>query len=605
MRYVFVEKEMDSLILNPDIFLEFNWNDIASNLSESYDYQRLDIIRAQVDKTESSEKNKICILLQNIFSMRLKPESINTPFEPLYVNHANNKRTAIIDDFSNDELTFLSKILPHIKDPWSKSRINDVLWLCLRPRNPDFARAAISAYVASDITPKKWIKEQGKEWERAVRLCLQINEREMLSTITNRMVDEIKVSTIDNKIITLCLAKLLFKLKIAKEHYQCIAEILIVHAKSLIEEREILDSRTYYELAGKMYETIENKELWVKCLVYYAETYELEGDNRNQGSDMAANSFYERALQAYRRIPKKYRQEYKVDLILKRLQGKIKTTGQETIENMATFSLPPIDIKEIVEKAISHVSEKPTLQLALLYFVGVNRITDYSKSEAEAKENLMEFSFRSLFETINMSNDGRVISKSNSTHLASGDEEIPIEIYNQMLSNFNLGLQLACESTILPALHRILQDFRVTRDFLELICYHSSIVPNDRVKLLASSLWFGFEYEFGIAIHLLCPQIEHIVRVKLKENGEITSTIDPDGIETENGLSSLMDNPKINDIFGKDLAFELKAIFTESLGSNLRNNTAHGLLDDDSSNNYPSIYAWWLALRLVLHAIVK
>lgn len=596
---------MDDSKINSDIFLECNWGDIASILSESYDYQRADIISAQLGKSESPEKKRVCILLQKVFSMRLKPESINAPFEPLFINYETQKRTAIIDDFSNNELEFLYEILVHIEDPWSEARLNDILWLCHKPRNPDFARVAISSYISSDISSLKWIQEQEKEWERAARLCLQLQEIDQLSVIISRVVSEIRNDSDDSKFMALRLAKFLLKLKIASDHYQHIAEILTTNAVSLKQEKDFYSSRAYYELAEKMYDIVDDKELWVKCLVNCAEVYELDGDERNIDSHMGANSSYERALQAYRKVPKKYRIEYGIDEILKRLQQKLTISGQETIDNMGTFALPPIDIKDIAEKAISHVSGKPDPQLALLYFVGVNQISEYSKLESDAKEMLSQFSFRSLIGSTQMSNDGRVVAKSPSIPLNSNASDNALAVYNQMLSNFNLGLKFTCDAAILPSLNRIVQEFRITRDFLEAVCFHSPIVPSDRVKLVASALWFGFEYEFGIAIHLICPQVEHMIRIKLKNNGESTSTVDPNGIETENGLSSLMDNPKIDEIFGKDLAFELRAVFTESLGSNLRNEAAHGLLSDDSTNSYAAIYAWWLSLRLVLHAMVK
>ena len=60
--------------------------------------------------------------------------------------------------------------------------------------------------------------------------------------------------------------------------------------------------------------------------------------------------------------------------------------------------------------------------------------------------------------------------------------------------------------------------------------------------------------------------------------------------------------PEVEKIFGKDLSFEIKALFCDALGPNLRNELAHGLLDDDSFQSIQSIYAWWMGLRLVFNA---
>ena len=62
-----------------------------------------------------------------------------------------------------------------------------------------------------------------------------------------------------------------------------------------------------------------------------------------------------------------------------------------------------------------------------------------------------------------------------------------------------------------------------------------------------------------------------------------------------------MDTPKAEKIFGRDLSFELKALFCDSSGSNLRNELAHGLLDDEACQSSFAIYAWWLGLKIVSH----
>ena len=49
--------------------------------------------------------------------------------------------------------------------------------------------------------------------------------------------------------------------------------------------------------------------------------------------------------------------------------------------------------------------------------------------------------------------------------------------------------------------------------------------------------------------------------------------------------------------------FEMKAIFTDSISDNLRNNTAHGLLNDNSASSYGSVYAWWMTLKLVTRSL--
>jgi hypothetical protein len=104
------------------------------------------------------------------------------------------------------------------------------------------------------------------------------------------------------------------------------------------------------------------------------------------------------------------------------------------------------------------------------------------------------------------------------------------------------------------------------------------------------------------ALHLLVPQVEHIARCQLKARGVKTTHLDDDGIETEKALGALLDLPQTAQIFGEDFAFELKALFCEAVGPNLRNAVAHGLLDYGECDSSYSIYAWWLGLKLVVSA---
>ena len=54
--------------------------------------------------------------------------------------------------------------------------------------------------------------------------------------------------------------------------------------------------------------------------------------------------------------------------------------------------------------------------------------------------------------------------------------------------------------------------------------------------------------------------------------------------------------------FGEDLTYEIKALFCDPMGPNLRNNVAHGLLNDQQANSVEAVYAWWLGLQLVFNA---
>ena len=94
-----------------------------------------------------------------------------------------------------------------------------------------------------------------------------------------------------------------------------------------------------------------------------------------------------------------------------------------------------------------------------------------------------------------------------------------------------------------------------------------------------------------------------MVRIALQTAGQNTQKIGDDGVQSEKGLGSLASLGATADLLGGDRAFELKALFCEPIGPNLRNTVAHGLLDDDVAGSAYSLYAWWWVLRLVVGGV--
>jgi hypothetical protein len=174
-----------------------------------------------------------------------------------------------------------------------------------------------------------------------------------------------------------------------------------------------------------------------------------------------------------------------------------------------------------------------------------------------------------------------------------------------MIKHYGLEIGLVVRGTIWPALEILLLEHRLTERDLVAMSARSPVVPYGREGIVAKGLFAGFERDFVIATHLLVPQIEHMVRWHLKVRKVKTTIMNENGIENEKGLSSLLVLPEVNDIFGKDLAFELKALFTDPFGPNLRNDVAHGLLEYDAAQSIYAVYAWWFVFRLVFKTFIN
>jgi len=544
-------------------------------------------------------------LASAICSMMLRPNSANEPFQPFI--QLEGKRSAIADDFTSDQLEFIANVYSGVEEPLVKGRFADLLWVCVNPKKVDFVRVAIQSYLMLPIEPKTWHVDIGDCWKRCIRLALQIRDIDSIGLVETTLQSAFEKEFADSPFMRLWIADLIEGNRLCVDQHGSIAESLFEYATHCHTSGSYRVAREYLSLAERMFKAQGSEGNWLDCLVLSADCFEQEGDARCDGntpSQMVANSFYENALQAYRKIPVAKRDELGVTVKLASIREKITEAGSGSLSEMGLVKTPGIDISEMIDSARKHVGDKESLEHSLLCFTGFST-PKYQELRNSTIEQIQQFPLSNLFGGTHMASDGRVIAKTPALSLDGEGEESELTISNKTIQNFQLDIQLTVEGLIVPALNQILSEFRVTKEYLKQICYQSPIVPEGREYLMASALWGGFEHDFGNSIHLLTPQVEHLVRTTLKNKGVHTSNIDRSGIENENGLTTLLNHERAEEILGEDLLFELKAVFTDSVGPNLRNEVAHGLLDDRSSASTSCVYGWWMVLRLVIRSLYK
>jgi hypothetical protein len=273
--------------------------------------------------------------------------------------------------------------------------------------------------------------------------------------------------------------------------------------------------------------------------------------------------------------------------------------GEKSLHEMGIISSPSIDISDLVESSRNTVRGKSTID-ALFAFSNIYEGEKIAKIRESSEKTLRKFPLQALFASTHLSRDGRVIAKQ--PGFGFGDavsDEYQTALWAKMIRSYQMQMSLIVQGIIWPAFEILLLEHRLRVEDFVALAVNSPIVPKGREQLFGKALFAGYEKDFVTAIHILVPQIENLVRQQLKNAGKITTNLDKDSIENENGLSTLMDIPETTQIFGEDLAFEIKALFCDAFGPNLRNEIAHGLLDDANCQSMEAIYAWWFGLKLV------
>jgi hypothetical protein len=595
------------LVVTRDDFSGCGWKEVLADSERDYAsmWHAFSPAAGRAMASGRRSTGKVLWLLADACSMMLSPQSPNEPFKPGLI--IEGKRSAISEDFTEQDIAFFAEIVEVVDDARLKGRLADLVWLLGKPRDANFALVAIDAYRSIPLSEHTWVRDAHECWARALGLARMLDELagERLREMEVAVLSTLDASTEADGFLGLWLAELLLTNRLGRQDPASVARKLetiagrIDIAGDFYRAGELLGmAREWFLKAGdtdKATEmTVALAESWVKLATTRVSS--------SSPSHMVATDFYEKAIQTYRTIPRSERASRHVDERIAELHKLLGESGQRSLEEMGRIQSPGVDITRLVEHARAAVRGKSAIE-ALRALAGIHPGARVKSLRENALKMLREHPLRAIFPATTMSRDGRVIAKR--PGLSLGDtlsEEDEITIRSEMIGDYGIMLGLAVHGEILPALEVMLMEHRLREaDFVEL-ARQSPVVPVGREHLFGKALYAGYDRDLIASIHVLIPQIEHMVRVHLKGAGVKTTTLDSAGIETESGLSTLMSAPEAQTVFGGDLAFEISALLCDAHGPNLRNELAHGLLDDGDCHSVHAIYVWWLALKLVFNA---
>ena len=539
-------------------------------------------------------EGKVLWLLTDAASMTLKPKSKNEPFAP----------SILLENFSIADIGFFTEIVDQVDDARLRGRLADLVWLRSKPRDPKYALMAIDAYRELNLDVETWSSDGRECWMRAIQLAKSLGKGSgnRLAEMRDAILEVFNSATTDDGRLAYELSDLLDEKRLPHEYSRLIGVQLETLAKGFEASSNFFCCRDYFTSASSWFKKAGEAAKSAEMTAALAESWVREAQARvstEQSGHMVAVTFYENSIQAYRTIPRAERGPYNVDERILELRGYLSEAGKKSLDEMISISIPGTDISEVVKQAQDAVRGKDASDALIMFtnfYPGFDTKTIRDLVTQTDNNNLL----MSLFPATIISGDGRVVAKQPGMNLSDSDtcnnEKV---IWNSMIERHKRLISFAVESMILPALQILMQEHHLPEKYFEELCMQSPIIPKDRVRLWGKALYAGYSGDFITAIHLLCPQVEHMIRMYLKNAGVITTNLSPEGIETENGLCTLMEMPEVDKVIDPNLTFEIKALFCGPPGSNIRNNVAHGLISPDGCQSFDSIYAWWLALRCV------
>ena len=604
----------DASSQKPDLtvadFASCGWEEAVNN-TERANYTAIFLAlstAARNAETEERESHgRVLQLLAFACAMHLDPESKNEPFKPIKVG-LDGKPAIIPRDFTETHMAFFAKIIDDVDNALLKARLADLLWMNRSTRHANFALTAIDSYRSVPLDPETWAFGALECVQRATTLARSIRSAPggHLEEIETSLSDAIASSRTDDGFFPLKLAEVLETSALSKDQRASIATKLETLALEFEQQGDIYKERQYRYAAATWFRNSANQAKSVVMTIAQAEGWVKEADARilcEEQEFLIAVDCYDRAIKIYQTIPRVDREQHQIDERIAELQ-RYRTQCREKSQGQSrTFVTASQDLTEVAKNARSAVGNK-NLDEAMRAFAGLFSIS-VDQLRDLAVGSLADSPMRAFIPTAYLDADNRVIAQHSGMSGSTPTEDDEAVVRAEMAGHYDWMISSAVYGCILPALDTLTSEHAISKaDFVELARL-SPAVPPRREILFGKALFYGFDHEFDTALHLLVPQIENMVRFHLKRVEAKTTNVDPSGIETENGLSTLMDLPQAVDLFGEDVAYEIRTLFCDHFGQNLRNNVAHGLIDDAEAQSVRSVYAWWYGLKLVFNTYWK
>ena len=541
------------------------------------------------------------------------------PFGPM-VSKLNGEPDCLsVVAFTCNEFQALQIIYDKVSDMFLKTQIADVLWAFKKKWSNGhdvrkYAEYALNSYLQTPIDEFHWYYCSGeKRLYRAAQLQTVGSPSQSGLTLSGKIEDSL-LNTDDNSYkLTGGVVRLLVKtrLQIAGAKKQSIEANLLDRLSQAIkndDEMLVYAIRTAIEEWGRyLNRPIQMDNVHRQVAKYLSDKAIRLQSNLVPSGDGHIVGLYSGALNAYLKISSCDRNangdDERIEDIRKGLEQFYISFQQKLVPQLKAVGPLP-DYQKEIEAFLGGLNGCRAIEAFLLGLINLS----YDALKKHAIEYAANSTLRLLF-PITVLQDGRRVG-----HISPSSPVVDEETYEPSLADMTLQYRIAIELqtlTLLKPAHRYLQAHDcLPLDELEILCKQSGNVPKEHSKQVALGLYYGWCGDYWTAVSLLSPQLENSIRMRIRQSGTLTSTIQQQSLDYEKSISKLLESDDLSSIISDPLErLELSALFgsrdKNGYAYNLRNDMQHGLLNDADMDAPVIMYAWWYIFRMVLKGVVS
>jgi len=529
-------------------------------------------------------------LLLAVSGMALSDEP-RAPFGRYMAGHLEDGtpwHTPLPADLRDGHVHALTHMLEATTTPILRARIADILWHRVPRRNPQHAREAIRNYLDvadATFTPEHWV-DSDQHFSRAVRLARQLGVespefRDVMATawrFLERLRDNDPLYYTERIVSRLLDA-------FSAEQSVTLFDRMISIAEGAQASADFERARTYYDVAIRLAQRLQRED--VRALrITRAETFVTQA--------LAAPNETHRAL--FLRIARQ-------ELLNSGAARERLTEVARLLDEAQTLSVSEMtaigtsfSAGAVPDHVRALLTDREPIE-ALWLLAGLPLLLKQDDARQSAERSVARHTFAYGFRRRHVSRDGREQGRTPGA-IGSGESEGEAVVRGAMREHAARSRIYATVAGIEPARHELLlsHDYTLTEIYDAL--RSRPLIPQGHLLLWAKGIYAGLVGEFDVAVHVLAPQLENALREILRRRGEIVYTT-RDGVQSLMSIENVLNHPLMVQICGDDHIFALETVLSERLGANVRNDVAHGIVNDISSNSPDTVYLWWLALRLL------
>lgn len=535
---------------------------------------------------ETTDEKKTYDLIKNVCSMTMNMKDDGVEFCPSFI--FDGKRTYSLEDISEDEYNILLS-LDHQKLPLTvRARIADILWV--QKRNYKMAIiAAESYYELFNLLFKDddWFMIL-KAIKRAAQITLQINKTDLHEKICKTIYDHlIRINGADTQFLSISLIEFL-----TENPYGDVNNILAIIDKILSASTNDPNKMEHaFELKFKYINSAEGLESAITVKVdmakYFVDYAEQIYSTDRMGA-IKSEAFFQKAILLFRN-------NGKADLA-EQTHRRLVEVQKDIYKSMASHK-QKIDVSGIVER-ISKFMEGLSFEECVVRLGQMTHLYTKQEGERHVMEHLTKYPFSQMFGTNIINIDGQTVFSLMPLDIADPYKDVDLlesHINHKLFEledwSGNLHLRFAFDY--------IRKKFDVAQQSFDFIFSDNAIVPIERRKIIEKGIRLAFEGDYYAAVHILAPQAENIFRYIAKTAGALTVTLENDGSSKQKTLTSIFDLPELLDCYDNDIIFLFKGLLNEQSGANIRNEIAHGIMEEAKGSTGTCIYFICALIKLL------